>query len=78
MADGGKKSPQADDSVTRQLGSLASMGMEFIVAVLLPGGLGYWLDGKWQTSPWLMLLGGLFGFGVGLYMMLRASKRAMR
>jgi F0F1-type ATP synthase assembly protein I len=78
MAEGGKKSPQADDSVMRQLGSFASMGMEFIVAVLLPGAFGYWLDGKWQTSPWLMLLGGFFGFGVGLYMMLRASKRAMR
>lgn len=78
MADGGKKTPQADDSVMRQLGSFASMGVEFIVAVLLPGALGYWLDGKWQTTPWLMLVGGMFGFGLGLYMMLKAAKQAMR
>jgi F0F1-type ATP synthase assembly protein I len=62
----------------RQLGSFASMGFEFIAAILLPGGLGYWLDTKWQTTPWLMLVGGVFGFGVGLYMMLKAAKQSMR
>ncbi len=78
MATDGKKSPVGEPSVMRQLGSFASTGIEFIVAVMLPGGLGYWLDNRWQTTPWLMLIGGAFGFGVGLYMMLRAAKQSMR
>ena len=78
MATGGKKTPADEPSVMRQLGSFASMGFEFIAAVMLPGGLGYWLDGRWQTTPWLMLIGGAFGFGVGLYMMLKAAKQSMR
>lgn len=78
MAEGGIQPPSDEPSVLRQLGSFASMGVEFIVAVLIPGWLGYWLDGRWETTPWLMLLGGVFGFGVGLYMMLKTAKQSMR
>ncbi len=66
------------ESLARQVGNVAGIGFEFLAAVLLPGGLGYWLDGKWSTGPWLMLAGGAFGFFAGLYLMLRAVNRVMR
>ncbi|MCY2951074.1 MAG: AtpZ/AtpI family protein [Planctomycetota bacterium] len=52
---------------------LAGIGMEFVVAVLLFGGIGWWADGRVGTQPWLMLGGGLLGFGVGLWLMLKAA-----
>lgn len=30
----------------------------------LPAGLGYWLDQRWGTEPWLVIVGALLGFGL--------------
>jgi F0F1-type ATP synthase assembly protein I len=35
--------------------------------VLLGLGVGYWLDQRLGTSPWLLLLGALLGIGAALY-----------
>ncbi len=45
-------------------------GYELVLAALLLGVLGYWLDGRFGTRPYLMLACGTFGFigaGVALY-----------
>lgn len=31
----------------------------------LPAAFGYWLDNKWGTAPWLVIVGGILGFTVG-------------
>lgn len=31
-------------------------------AIVLPALLGYWLDKKWGTSPWLVVVGACLGF----------------
>ena len=41
---------------------------------LVVGGLGYWLDSKFGTTPWLMLVGGLFGCIAGFYVLLKAIR----
>jgi len=48
--------------------------MEFAVAEMLGAGLGFWLDSKWSTSPWMLLTGVAAGFALGLYMIWRAAK----
>ena len=68
--------PSGDDSVLRMVGATAGVGMEFIATVLLPGALGYWLDGKLGTSPGLMIALGVVGFSVGLYRMLKTARSA--
>ncbi|HEX8341338.1 MAG TPA: AtpZ/AtpI family protein [Tepidisphaeraceae bacterium] len=78
MAEGSKKPGPDDASVLRQLGAVTSLGFEFIATVLLPGGIGYWLDRRYDTSPWFILIGGVFGFAVGLYRMLKVSAAAMK
>ena len=82
MAEGSKKptgdDTKADASVLRQVGAMAGLGLEFIATVMVPGAVGYWLDGKFGTSPWLILIGGSFGFAVGLYRMIKISKASMR
>jgi ATP synthase protein I len=57
---------------------LAGIGFEFIVAVGLFGGLGFWLDRTLGTGPWLMVSGFGLGFATGLFLMVRAANRMFR
>ena len=55
--------------------SMAGMGVELagIVAVLTLGG--WWIDQKWDTEPWLMLVGLVIGSVGGMYNLYRRGKR---
>jgi F0F1-type ATP synthase assembly protein I len=57
---------------------LAGIGFEFIAVVGLLGGIGWWLDGRFNTAPWLMIAGFGVGFATGLFLMVRAANRMFR
>ena len=48
-------------------------GFELVVPVLLGVVAGRWADGKLGTQPWLLLLGTLAGFTLGLYQLIRKA-----
>lgn len=50
---------------TRMLAMASSMGMSLVVATFMGLGLGYWLDKKLGTAPWLLLVGLLIGIAAG-------------
>lgn len=57
---------------TRKISSM-SAAMQWVARITniglemaLPTLLGYWLDGQLGTSPWLLVVGALLGFGVGM------------
>jgi F0F1-type ATP synthase assembly protein I len=54
---------------------LAGIGFEFIAAILVLGGAGWWLDQKLATQPWLLIVGIALGFMLGLWIMIRAASR---
>ncbi len=44
----------------------ATLGVELAGILIVMMALGWWADQKFQTTPWLMLAGALFGmFGLG-------------
>jgi ATP synthase protein I len=53
---------------------VASVGVEMAVATGIGWGIGYWLDGKFGTGPWLMLVGLLFGVAAGFNGLIRTAK----
>jgi F0F1-type ATP synthase assembly protein I len=57
---------------------MAGIGLEFVASVLVLGWLGWFLDGRWGTTPWLMLAGGALGFAAGLWMLIRTAKQAFK
>lgn len=57
---------------------ITTLGLEFAVAEALGVWVGYWLDGKLGTRPWMLLLGACAGFSLGLYLVLRAAKEMTR
>lgn len=59
------------DQVSRTPLAYAGLGMEMISPVLVLGGLGYWLDGRWDTRPWLAVVGATLGMATGMYSVIR-------
>jgi F0F1-type ATP synthase assembly protein I len=53
-------------STLRMLGQLSSVGMSFVLALVMGFGGGYWLDGQLGTSPWLSFIGFFLGLSAGV------------
>lgn len=58
--------------------AISSLGMEFALAEVLGCGVGYWLDKRWGTLPWMLSAGVFCGFGVGLYIVWKRAKELSR
>ena len=61
------------DWVREQRGSMryAGAGIQFGLTIALMALLGNWLDGRYGTSPWLLILGVALGFGGGTLSLLK-------
>ena len=46
----------------RRQGAVYQGAFEAVIALLIAIGLGYWLDGYFDTAPWLLLIGTAIGF----------------
>jgi ATP synthase protein I len=63
-------------STLRTLGQLSTVGMAFVLAIVMGFGGGYWLDGWWGTRPWLSFAGFFLGLAAGVlnvYRVLQAT-----
>ena len=49
-----------------------SIGFQMII----PVGVGWWADSAWKTSPWLMLLGVVFGFVVSMMELMQLARES--
>ena len=54
-------------SAYRKAGPYIDASWQLAGSVGLGTALGWWLDKKFGTSPWLLVVGALFGIGVGFY-----------
>jgi hypothetical protein len=45
------------------------------IEMVAPAGLGYWLDGRWGTGPWLLAVGAVLGFLLAMLHLLALAKR---
>ena len=59
-----------------QAGSMMGLGIQLIVTILAFAALGGWLDGRFDTKPWLMLAGLVFGATGGMISFIRTALRA--
>ncbi|MSS71281.1 MAG: AtpZ/AtpI family protein [Candidatus Latescibacteria bacterium] len=54
-----------------QVGPYLSIGVEFTAAILLCLGVGWWIDGRFHTTPAFTLVGAFFGMAAGFYNLYR-------
>ena|SRR2546421_5552646 len=76
--------PKALDPVARRSKraftalTTSAIGLELGACVVIGTFFGRWLDGKWGTAPWLMIVGLALGFTAGIMAIVRGAKRADR
>jgi F0F1-type ATP synthase assembly protein I len=56
------------------IGQLSTIGMSFVLALVLGFGAGYWLDYTLGTRPWLSFIGFFFGLAAGILNVYRVMK----
>jgi F0F1-type ATP synthase assembly protein I len=54
------------------LGRYTGLGLQFAASLVLFGALGWWIDGRLSTTPWLMILGMVGGSALAFVSLLRA------
>jgi F0F1-type ATP synthase assembly protein I len=52
---------------------LAGAGMEIAVGLGLGAVIGNWIDRKYQSAPWGVLIGAGLGFAAGMYLLIKAT-----
>jgi F0F1-type ATP synthase assembly protein I len=63
------------------IGQLSTLGMSFVLALILGFGAGYWLDGVLDTKPWLSFTGFFLGLAaavLNVYRVLKLSNESAR
>lgn len=56
----------------------ASVGLEMGASVGIGALFGWWLDGKFGTKPWLLLVFLLFGVAAGFRALIRTARKASK
>jgi ATP synthase protein I len=59
-------------------GEFAGIGLQFAVVILVFTGVGYWLDRRLGTSPWLLVLGVFAGAAAGIFSMYQKVSAVQR
>jgi len=59
----------------RGAGAFTGIGLMLAISTALGTYLGFWLDNRWGTSPWLTLVGLFLGMGAGFMEMFNILKR---
>ena len=44
------------------------------IQMAIPPAVGWWADSKFNTAPWLLCLGAVFGFTVSMFELVRLAK----
>ena len=59
----------------RAIGALSTVGLSFVLALVIGVGGGVWLDRHFGTSPWGFLGGFLLSAAAGILNVYRATRR---
>lgn len=57
----------------RKVGPASSVGLVFVISIVLGWAFGSWLDKKLHTDPWMMLIFTLLGVAAGFYEMIKLA-----
>ncbi|OQB39857.1 MAG: putative F0F1-ATPase [Candidatus Latescibacteria bacterium ADurb.Bin168] len=66
------KTPGWADSL-REVAPLLSLGIQLALIVVVSVIIGRWVDQRYGTGPWGVLIGAVFGTGSGLYHFIRTA-----
>jgi len=62
----------------RMIGALSTVGLSFVLAIVLGTAAGWWLDQQVGSSPWGFLIGFALGLVAGVLNVFRITKQYMK
>lgn len=72
----GRRQSRAD--AARALGAIGTLGLTFVLAIVIGAWMGRTLDGWLGTAPWLFVLFFFFGLAAGILNVYRVVTRYMK
>ena len=60
----------------RTVGEVGTLGLAFVLALVIGTGAGIWVDRRFGTEPWGVLTGFGFGFAAAILNVVRITRRA--
>ncbi|AMY12663.1 Putative F0F1-ATPase subunit (ATPase gene1) [Luteitalea pratensis] len=60
----------------RTVGELGTLGLSFVLAIVLGTAAGLWVDRTFNSNPWGMLIGFVLGFAAAVLNVVRITRRA--
>lgn len=60
----------------RTVGELGTLGLSFVIAIVLGTAAGLWVDRTFDVNPWGMLIGFVLGFAAAVLNVVRITRRA--
>ena len=71
-------SRQKTISTIKAIGALSTVGLSFVLAIVLGVAAGYYLDARFGTKPWGFLIGFAFGLAAGILNVVRTSRKFLK
>jgi len=68
--------PEEHPVAPGELYRFSALGLQFAATIGVFALVGWWVDGKVGTRPWLLIVGVFLGFGLGLYSMILKVPKA--
>ena len=64
--------PKSKKEISSELGPYLNLGWQLAITILLMVYVGWWLDNRFQTSPWLIIIFSFFGSFAAIYNFIRS------
>ena len=62
----------------RAVGALSSVGLSFVLAIVIGVAVGHWIDRRLGTAPWGFFVFFAFGLAAGILNVYRTTSRLMK
>jgi ATP synthase protein I len=62
----------------RTIGALSTVGLSFVLAIVIGVAAGYYIDNHFGTGPWGFLIGFFLGLAAGVLNVVRTSRRFLK
>ena len=69
---------KSSGDLLRTVGALSTVGLSFVMALVIGTAFGWWLDDKLGTSPWGFFVFFFLGLAAGVLNVYRVTSRYMK